>query len=395
MNEPMRSTSPGRPSAGEAIYLDHAATTPLEPVVLEAMMPYLTAVHGNPSSLHGAGRAARKGVEEAREQVAAVVGVRPRQVVFTSGATEADNLAIRGLAAQRTGRIISSRLEHAAVLNTVQAMAEEGREVRYLEPDRHGAILPETLERELACGDEPALVALMLVNNETGALLNAGAVARLTRERGAPFVCDAVQAAGLEDVSLQATGADVITLSAHKVGGPKGVGALVKADGLELTPELTGGSQERGLRPGTHAVSAIVGFGAALARAESRRHEARARLARLQAELERACLAVPGVSLNAAGAQRGVKHSNFSVAGVDGESLLMALDDAGVQVSAGSACAAGSLEPSHVLLAMGLSPAQAKASVRFSYGDKTTLAEVLEAARRFAAVVERCRAVVA
>lgn len=357
-------------------------------------MPYLTAVHGNPSSLHAAGRAARKGVEEAREKVAAVLGVRPRQVVFTSGATEADNLAVRGLAARRQGRIVTSRLEHAAVLNTVQALEESGREVEYLEPDAHGAIQAESVERALA-RDQTALVALMQVNNETGALLDTAAVGRLTRETGAAFVCDAVQAAGLEDVSFQATMADVVTLSAHKVGGPKGAGALALAEGIELTPELTGGAQERGLRPGTHAVSAIVGLGAALALAESRRSAVREHLARLQAELERSCLALPGVTLNAAGAARSVKHSNFSVDDVDGESLLMALDDAGVQVSAGSACAAGSLEPSHVLLAMGLSRERARASVRFTYGHQTTLEEVREAARRFAAVVERCRAVAA
>ncbi|HZJ10743.1 MAG TPA: cysteine desulfurase family protein [Trueperaceae bacterium] len=363
------------------IYLDHASTTPLDPAVLEAMMPYLTRVHGNPSSLHAAGRTARKGIERAREQVAAVMGVRPRQLVFTSGATEADNLAIRGLADKRPGRIVSSRLEHAAVLNTVMALAAAGRTVEFVPPDAAGAIRPEALERLTAAADQPlALVALMQVNNETGAITDVAAIARVAHRAGAVFVCDAVQATGLEDVSLAASGADVVTLSAHKINGPKGVGALVRADGLELEPQFAGGSQERGLRPGTHAVSAIVGFGAALELAAERRQAHRAHLATVQAELERACLSVPGVTLNAAGAARGVKHSNFSVEGVDGESLLMALDDAGVQVSAGSACAAGSLEPSHVLLAMGLSPARARASVRYSYGAQTTLADVREAA---------------
>lgn len=360
-------------------------------------MPTLTTVHGNPSSLHGAGRVARRAVEEAREQVAGVMGVKPRQVVFTSGATEADNLALRGLAALRPGRLVSSRLEHAAVLNTLEGLAAKGREVSFVSPDAHGGMEAEAVSRSLTVADAspPALVALMLVNNETGALTDVGAVAEAAHEAGAVFVCDAVQAAGLEDVSLAATGADVVTLSAHKINGPKGVGALIKADRLELAPQLTGGSQERGLRPGTHAVSAIVGFGVALELAERRRASTRARLAAVQAEMERACLALSGVTLNGSATRRGVKQSNFSVAGVDGESLLMALDDAGVEVSAGSACAAGSLEPSHVLLAMGLDPERARASVRFSYGTTTTMAEVREAAARFAAVVERCRAVAA
>lgn len=377
------------------LYFDHASTTPLDPLVLEAMMPYLSEVHGNPSSLHAAGRTARKGVERAREQVAAVMGVRPRQVVFTSGATEADNLAVRGVAALRPGRIVSSKLEHAAVLNTLEALESEGRTLDFVTPDQTGAIRTEAVAALLHDeGRGPAgLVVLMYVNNETGAITDVKGVARAAHEAGAVVICDAVQAAGLEDVSLAATEADVVTLSAHKIQGPKGVGALVKADGLALEPQLTGGSQEGGLRPGTHAVSAIVGFGKALELAEERRAATRTHLAILRDELERACLAVDGVTLNAATAERGVKHSNFSVAGVDGESLLMALDDAGVQVSAGSACAAGSLEPSHVLLAMGLSAAQARASVRFSYGPSTTLDDVREAAARFSAVVERCRAV--
>jgi cysteine desulfurase len=226
-------------------------------------------------------------------------------------------------------------------------------------------------------------------------LTDVRAATALAREAGALYFSDAAQAAGLEDVSLAATDVDLVALSGHKVNGPKGVGVLVKRDEVELVPQLTGGSQEQGLRPGTHAVSAIVGMGAALELAESRRHAERARLAALQAELEAACLSIEGVALNGAGARRGVKHSSFRVEDVDGEALLMALDDAGVYVSAGSACAAGSLEPSHVLLAMGLSPREAKASVRFSLGRDTRLEHVREAARRFAVVVERCRAVAA
>ncbi|HET8985223.1 MAG TPA: cysteine desulfurase family protein [Trueperaceae bacterium] len=380
------------------IYLDNAATTALDASVLAAMMPYLTSVSGNPSSLHRAGRMARRGVEESRERVAGVLGVRPRQVTFTSGATEADNLAIKGVLASRAGVLVSSTTEHAAVLNTCTALRAQGRDVVLLEPDATGEIplpaLEEALSRAAKSGGA-ALVALMHVNNETGVLTDVRAAAAIAHGAGALYFSDAVQAAGLEDVSFAATDVDVMALSGHKVNGPKGVGVLVKRDEVELLPQLTGGSQEQGLRPGTHAVSAIVGMGAALELAEACRQVERARLAVLQAELEAICLALDGVALNGAGARRGVKHSSFSVEGVDGEALLMALDDAGVYVSAGSACAAGSLEPSHVLLAMGLSQQQAKASVRFSLGRDTTLDAVREAGRRFAAVVERCRVVAA
>ena len=379
----------------ERVYLDHAATTPLDPAVLEAMMPYLTEVHGNPSSLHASGRRARRGVEEARERVAAVMGVRPKQVLFTSGATEADNLALRGLLAGRRGALVTSPLEHAAVLRTAERLAVEGVSVVHVRHGPGGAIGGGEVREALARAGSAALVSLMLVNNETGVLLDAPAAAQAAHEAGTLFFCDAVQGLGVEDVSLPALGADAAAVSAHKVGGPKGVGALVLGPGLEVEPIMRGGSQERGMRPGTHAVAAIVGMGAAVELAESRRQEHRARLAALRAELEALLLRVPGVSVNGAEAPRSVKHVNVSVEGVDGETLLMALDDAGVEVSAGSACAAGSLEPSHVLLALGLSPRAAKASVRFSLGYTTTAEDVRLAAARFAAVVDRCRAVAA
>lgn len=380
------------------IYLDSAATTALDETVLAAMLPYLTTVSGNPSSLHRVGRLARRGIEQAREQVAAVLGARPRQVTFTSGATEADNLAIRGVMASRPGVLISSATEHAAVLNTCRAMRAAGRDVVMLEPTDTGAVPMAALEEAVAraaTSGGAALVALMHVNNETGVLTDVRAAATLAHRAGALYFSDAVQAAGLEDVTFAATDVDLVALSGHKVNGPKGVGVLVKRDDVDIVPQLAGGSQEQGIRPGTHAVSAIVGMGAALELAESRRHTERARLAVLQAELEAVCLAIDGVALNGAGAPRGVKHSSLRVAGVDGEALLMALDDAGVYVSAGSACAAGSLEPSHVLVAMGLSERQAKASVRFSLGGSTTLEDVREAGKRFAAVIERCRTIAA
>ncbi len=379
----------------DSIYLDHAATTPLRTEVLEAMLPYLTEVHGNPSSLHASGREARRAVEEARERVAAAMGVRPKQVVFTSGATEADNLAVLGLAGSREGAVVTSRLEHAAVLRSVERLAARGRPVAYVAHGPGGHIGAPELREALDAHGPVALVALMLVNNETGVLLDAAPVSAEAHAAGALFFCDAVQGLGFEDVSLSALAADAAALSAHKVGGPKGAGALALAPGLDVEPLFAGGSQERGMRPGTHAVAAIVGMGVAVELAERERAELRGRLARLHDELERALTRVAGVRVNGAEATRSVKHVNVSVAGVDGESLLMSLDDAGVEVSAGSACAAGSLEPSHVLMALGLDPVEAKASVRFSLGRQTTSAEVAEAARRFGYVVERCRAVAA
>ncbi len=231
----------------------------------------------------------------------------------------------------------------------------------------------------------------MLMNNETGVMLDAPAASALAHRHGAMLLCDAVQALGTEQVSLSATGADLVVLSAHKVYGPKGAGALLLGADAAPAPLLAGGEQERGHRPGTHNVPAIVGFSHAAELAAERRVAERERLAGLQASFEAAAVTQPGVTLNGALARRGVKHSNLAVAGVEGETLLMLLDEAGVCASAGSACAAGSIEPSHVLRAMGLSSSEAKASVRFSYGRGVDSASVAEAATRFAAAVQRCR----
>ena len=379
------------------IYLDHAATTPLDEDVLAAMLPYLTEAYGNPSSVHRAGRRARKGVEHARERVAAAVGVEPRQVVFTSGATEADDHAVFGTLARRSGGLIVAATEHAAVLRAADRLEAAGRDVIRVAPDEDGVIAPAAVRaalEEQAGRGGTALVAVMLVNNETGVVSDAPALAAEAHAFGAAYLCDAVQGFGTEVVTLDATGADLLALSAHKVYGPKGVGALILADGVEPEPLLAGGSQERGHRPGTHAVPAIVGFGAAAERAVRTRVQDRDHLATLQRRFEAAAVLVPGVRVNGGGARRGVKHSNLRVDGVDGETLLMLLDEAGVLVSAGSACAAGSIEPSHVLLAMGLRPDHAKASLRFTFGRGTSEADVDEAVLRFAAAVERCRAVV-
>ncbi|NLG09283.1 MAG: cysteine desulfurase [Deinococcales bacterium] len=379
---------------GGAVYLDHAATTPVDERVLEAMLPFLREEFGNPSSVHRLGQRARRALEEARERLAAAVGARPRDVVFTSGATEADNQALFGVMGSRPGGLVVGATEHPAVLTAAKRLAEAGRDVLFLAPRPDGALALEALAAALAeqaTRGGTALVALMLVNNETGVLTDAAAVAELAHAHGALYLCDAVQGLGVEPVSLAATGADLLTLSAHKVNGPKGVGALVLREGLELPPLLAGGEQERGHRPGTHNLAAIAGFGVAAELAVAAQPAERERLARLQARFEAEASRLPGVSVNGAGAPRSVKHSNLRIEGADGETLLMLLDEAGVYASAGSACSAGSLDPSHVLLAMGLSRAQAKASLRFSFGRTTSEAEAIEGVRRLAGAVARSR----
>lgn len=376
------------------IYLDYAATTPLEPQVLEAMLPYLQAGFANPSSLHRPGQRARRGVEEAREHVAVAIGASSGEIVFTSGATEAANHALRVVMAVHPGALLTSALEHAAVLSTARQLEREGRRVIYLGPDEHGELTPARVAAALAEQADTALVALMLVNNETGVRTDVAAISELAHRAGALVFCDAVQAFGFEPLDVRALGVDLLSLSAHKVYGPKGVGALYVREGLELGPLLYGGEQERGRRAGTHNVPAIVGMGAAARLAVGRLPQAE-RLRELRDSFEAKLLETEGMSVNGGRAPRGPKHCNLQVAGVDGESLLVALDGAGVYASAGSACAAGSLEPSHVLSAMGLSPQAAKASLRFSLGYELSAAQLDEAARRVAQTVRHLRSLAA
>ena len=372
------------------VYLDYAATTPLEPLVLQAMLPALNADYGNPASLHRAGQRARSAVETAREQLAHAINAQPREVTFTSGATEADNHALRAYATKFPGgHIVTSLLEHAAVLSTCRYLETQGWRVTYLGPNARGEITPDAVRAALQ--PDTFLVALMFVNNETGVVTDVPSISQVVHEAGAVLFCDAVQAFGVMDVDVQTLGADMLALSAHKVYGPKGVGALYVKRGLELPPFLLGGEQERGLRAGTLNVPAIVGFGRAAELAQERLAADPLEIARLRDGLEARLLQIDGVNLNAPGAPRSPKHLSVRVAGVDGEDLLMGLDAAGVYASAGSACAAGTLEPSHVLLAMGLSPREAKASIRLSLGRGVTDEMVDFTAKAFAEVVERCR----
>jgi cysteine desulfurase len=370
------------------IYLDHAAGSPLRPEVAAAMTAAWE-LHGNPASLHRAGQRARRLLETAREQVAAAINAEPSEIIFTSGATEADNHALRSLTAGGA-RLVTSPLEHLAVLATARQLQTDGQQVDYLDASSGSITTGQLQQAGLGPGD---VVALMMVNNETGALTDIRHAGMITRKRGALLFCDAVQAFGTERVDVRELNVDALALSGHKVGGPRGVGVLFVRDGLQLDPLLRGGAQERGLRPGTSNLPAIAGMGACAELVQHGQAAERSRLQRIHEQFETQIRQVPGVHINVADAARSVRHSSVSFSGVDGEALLMNLDSAGVHVSAGSACSAGSLEASHVLLAMGLSKTAARATLRFSFGHSTTGQEVTEAVARVAACVQQCRQV--
>jgi cysteine desulfurase len=358
-----------------AVYLDFNATTPVDPRVVEAMLPYLSGPAGNPSSVHRFGRAAHAAVDEARAEVAALVGALPGQVIFTSGGTEANNLAIRGVAADTAAvGIAVGSVEHASVLAPAARLARRGGSVVQIPADREGRILPEAVRGTLGAGTR--LVSVMWANNETGVIQPVAAIAELVRESGAWMHTDAVQAAGKIPVDFAAGGAHLMTLSAHKIYGPKGVGALVADRAVDLIPILEGGGQERGLRGGTENVAGIVGFGAAADLARRELEEHRARLQDLRDALERVLAAQPDVVVFGAGAERLPNTVQFALSGIAGETLLLELDRYGVAVSSGSACHSERAEPSHVLGAMGVPRELAYGAIRVSFGHESTAADL-------------------
>jgi cysteine desulfurase len=383
------------------VYLDHAATTPVRPDVVDVVAARLRML-GNPSSLHASGREARKSVEESRETVAAVLGARPSEVVFTSGGTEADNLAVKGLfwarraADPRRTRILASAVEHHAVLDAVQWLAEaEGASVEWLPVDRLGRVDLAALDAALNRDPQTvALVTVMWASNEVGTVQPLAGVVEAARARGVPVHSDAVQAVGQLPVDFAATGIDAMTVSGHKVGGPMGVGALVVRREVELVPVLHGGGQEREVRSGTLDVPAIAGFAAAVDAATAARAEEAPRLASLRDALVASVLAaVPDAVLNGDAGADGRLPGNVHVSfpGCEGDSLMLLLDARGIECSTGSACSAGVPEPSHVLLAMGVDPLLARGSLRFSLGHTSTEADVDAVAEAIGPVVERAR----
>ncbi|UCH25006.1 MAG: cysteine desulfurase [Trueperaceae bacterium] len=374
------------------VYLDYASSTPLDPLVLEAMLPYLTEFHGNPSSVHRAGQRTRRAVESARDAVACALGATSSEIIFTSGATEAINQVLRGMMSLYPGgHLITSNLEHAAVLATARHLEALGHPVTYLSPNAVGEITPEMVSEALL--PETALVALMLVNNETGVRSDIAAISESVHEAGALLFCDAVQAFGFEAVTVDALGVDLLTVSGHKVYGPKGVGAIYVRSGLGLPPLMFGGSQERGRRPGTYNTAAIVGMGEAASLAGRRWTSDAEKTGELRDTFEAGLVSLPGVSVNGGAAPRGVKHSNLRFDGVDTQALLMALDTFGICASGGSACAAGSVEASHVLTAMGLTEREANTSIRFSFGRQLERVDLERAVSHIREAVKRCRSV--
>jgi cysteine desulfurase len=378
----------------QRVYLDHNATTPVHPTVVEAMTKVLREDFGNPSSVHHFGQRAKSVMDQARSSVASLIGADPSEVVFTSGGTESDNFAIRGAAealdATRRRHLIATTIEHEAVLNTLKALARRGRPTTLLRVDGTGIVAPDALKEALT--DDTAVVSVMHANNEIGTIQPILELARIAHDRGALFHTDAVQTAGKVTVDVRAFDVDLLSISAHKFYGPKGVGALWIRRGLRLLPVLTGGKHERSRRAGTENVAGIVGMGVAATLAAAKIDEEAKRISTLRDRLEEGVLrAVPGTIVNGARSPRVPNTTNISFDRIEAESLLIALDLEGVAVSTGSACSSGTLEPSHVLKAMGFPPHRTQNSIRFSLGAANTEADVDRVVAILPGIVDKLR----
>jgi len=384
------------------IYLDHNATTPVEPAVLDAMLPYLSADFGNAASIHTPGQRARAAVETAREQVAALLGARSQEIVFTSGGTESDNHAIFGIVRNAAGaskHIITTQIEHEAVLNACQALEKEagtipgGRnaiEVTYLPVDSNGLVDPEAVREALR--PQTALITVMHANNELGTVQPLEQIGKVAVQNDIFFHTDAVQSAGKIPVDVNVIGVDLLAISGHKFYAPKGIGALYIRGGTRLRQLLYGGHHQRGFRPGTENVPGIVGLGAAAELARLALSEDATRVSAMRDELQRELLArIPHSRANAAGAPRTPNTTNITFPGIEGEALIIALDLKGLACSTGAACSSGAVEPSHVLTAIGLPPEEARASIRFSLGRHTTAKDIAAALEIVPAAVAQLR----
>ncbi len=379
------------------IYLDHAATTPLDPEVLAAMMPYLLGEFGNPSSVHGFGQRARGAIDEARAKVAALLGARDSEIVFTGSGTEADNLALFGVARaadldpeSNRSDVVTTAIEHHAMLNSAKALDRARHKVTLARASEDGRV--DVNDVESAVSETTCLVSVMFANNETGVLQPIEEVVRIARAEGALVHTDAVQALGKVQVDMRHQGVDLLTVSAHKIHGPKGVGALFVRSGTKMTALIRGGSQERNRRAGTENVAAIVGFGRAAELAQQRLREDPARIAELRNRLEAKLIETGRGGVVRNGAEpRICSTTSLSFKDVSGEDLLIALDLAGIAVSTGAACAAGSPEPSHVLKAMGLPRERVNSAIRFSLGRETTAEEIDRTVEAVTTAVEQLR----
>ncbi len=365
------------------IYLDYAATTPTHPEVVETMLAYLSDIFGNPSSIHSFGQEAKAVVEESRDKIAALVGARSEEIVFTSGGTEADNIAIKGIAYANEGKgnhIITTTIEHHAVMETCKFLQKRGFEVTYLPVDSYGLVDPQDVKKAIT--DKTILISVMHANNEVGAIEPMAEIGKIVQEKGIYFHSDAVQAVGHIPVKVDELGIDLLAMSAHKLHGPKGVGALYIRKGTKLIPFMHGGEQERRRRAGTENVPAIVGFGKAAEIAQGEIETEAKRLIYLRDKLIKGLVEqIEHIRLNGHPTKRLPNNVNVSIEFVEGESMLLNLDLEGIAASTGSACSSSSLEPSYVLLALGLSHELAHGSLRFSLGRETTeddIARVLE-----------------
>ncbi len=375
------------------IYLDHAATTGLSPEALREMMPFLTECMGNPSSIHGTGREAAMALMKARKRIAEALGAEPSEIYFTSGGSESDNWALKGAAFANRARgrhIITTQIEHHAVLHTCQWLERQGFEVTYLPVDGRGRTDPETAER--AIRPDTVLISVMTANNEIGTIQPVAEIAGIARERGILFHTDAVQAAGALPLHPAEMQADLMSLSAHKFHGPRGIGLLWVRRGVRIDPLIHGGAQERGLRAGTENLAGAVGMAAALERAVRDLPERTRNIAGLRDLLIRGIQeAVPEAKLNGDPVRRLPGNAHFTFPGVDGEALLLRLDLAGIACSGGSACTAGATEPSHVLTALGQTPEESRGGLRMTLGEENTEEEIREVLRVLPPIVKELR----
>ena len=376
------------------IYLDYNSTTPVDRAVLDAMLPYFADNFGNASSIHSSGQRGRSAVDAARDSVAALIAAKTAEIVFTSGGTEADNLALFGsvAASNHSGKhIITTAIEHHAVLNAAQALEKQGIDVTYVPVGASGIVDPQDIRRALR--PETILISVMHANNELGTIQPIEEIGRIAAEADVYFHCDAVQSAGKLPLDVNRLGVDLLSISAHKIYGPKGVGALYVRAGTPLEPQFYGGHHERDRRPGTENVPGIVGFGKAAELARVRLTADSARIESLRDRLEEMLLnSLASVHVNGDRSRRIPNTTNLAFTAAGGEALVIALDLQGVACSTGAACSSGAVEPSHVLLAIGLSPHEARSSLRFSLGRTTTAAEIDRAADIIPPTVERLRA---
>ncbi len=376
------------------IYADNAATTKLSKTALDAMMPYLTEEYGNPSSLYAHGSKAKEGVEKAREQVAAAIGAAAREIYFTAGGSEADNWAIKGVARAMAKKgkkhIISTKFEHHAVLHTLNALEKEGFEVTLLDVHENGVVTADEVKK--AIREDTALVSVMYVNNEIGTVQPIREIGAVCREKGVIFHTDAVQAVGHIPVNVEEDNIDLLSLSAHKFNGPKGVGALYMRRGIRLKPLIEGGAQENGRRAGTENVPGILGMVAALEQAVENMEENNQKILPMRDTLIKGLSAIPYSKLNGDREKRAPGTVNFCFEGIEGESLLLLLDFAGISASSGSACTSGSLDPSHVLLSLGLPHEVAHGSLRLSIDAENTPEQMAYVVEQVNNAVTRLRA---